>query len=73
MMNSELKISLNTEENVQTTNLCSHFIVVLVQAINLFIKKKPIALAQGLAKQGFGLVYGGGQHWTDGTSGRCHD
>ena len=59
-MNSELKISsLNTEVNVQTTQPLIALYCGSRSGSNPLYKEKAIALAQGLAKQGFGLVYGG--------------
>ncbi|MEG2635451.1 MAG: TIGR00730 family Rossman fold protein [Acinetobacter sp.] len=59
-MNSELKISsLNTEVNVQTTQPLIALYCGSRSGNKLIYQEKAIALAQGLAKQGFGLVYGG--------------
>lgn len=59
-MNSELKISsLNTEVNVQTTQPLIALYCGSRSGNKPIYQEKAIALAQGLAKQGFGLVYGG--------------
>ena len=59
-MNSELKISsLNTESNVQTTQPLIALYCGSRSGNKPIYQEKAIALAQGLAKQGFGLVYGG--------------
>ncbi|MNY92988.1 LOG family protein ORF6 in fasciation locus [compost metagenome] len=59
-MNSELKISsLNTEVNVQTTQPLIALYCGSRSGNKPIYQEKVIALAQGLAKQGFGLVYGG--------------
>lgn len=59
-MNSELKISsLNTEINVQTTQPLIALYCGSRSGNKPIYQEKAIALAQGLAKQGFGLVYGG--------------
>ena len=59
-MNSELKISsLNTEVNVQTTQPLIALYCGSRSGNKPLYQEKAIALAQGLAKQGFGLVYGG--------------
>lgn len=59
-MNSELKISsLNTELNVQTTQPLIALYCGSRSGNKPIYQEKAIALAQGLAKQGFGLVYGG--------------
>ena len=59
-MNSELKISsLNTEVNVQTTQPLIALYCGSRSGNKPIYQEKAIALAQGLAKQGFGLGYGG--------------
>ena len=59
-MNSELKTSsLNTEVNVQTTQPLIALYCGSRSGNKPIYQEKAIALAQGLAKQGFGLVYGG--------------
>ena len=59
-MNSELKISsLNTQVNVQTTQPLIALYCGSRSGNKPIYQEKAIALAQGLAKQGFGLVYGG--------------
>ena len=59
-MNSELKISsLNTEVNDQTTQPLIALYCGSRSGNKPIYQEKAIALAQGLAKQGFGLVYGG--------------
>ncbi len=59
-MNSELKISsLNTDVNVQTTQPLIALYCGSRSGNKPIYQEKAIALAQGLAKQGFGLVYGG--------------
>ena len=59
-MNSELKISsLNTEVNVQTTQPLIALYCGSRSGNKPIYQEKAIALVQGLAKQGFGLVYGG--------------
>ena len=59
-MNSELKISsLNTEVNVQTTQPLIALYCGSRSGNKPIYQEKAITLAQGLAKQGFGLVYGG--------------
>lgn len=59
-MNSELKISsLNTEVNVQTTQPLIALYCGSRSGNKPIYQEKAIALAQGLAKHGFGLVYGG--------------
>ena len=59
-MNSELKISsLNTEVNVQTTQPLIALYCGSRSGNKPIYQEKAIALAQGLAKQVFGLVYGG--------------
>ena len=59
-MNNELKISsLNTEVNVQTTQPLIALYCGSRSGNKPIYQEKAIALAQGLAKQGFGLVYGG--------------
>ena len=59
-MNSELKISsLNTDANVQTTQPLIALYCGSRSGNKPIYQEKAIALAQGLAKQGFGLVYGG--------------
>ncbi|ALV74233.1 TIGR00730 family Rossman fold protein [Acinetobacter johnsonii] len=59
-MNSELKISsLSTEVNVQTTQPLIALYCGSRSGNKPIYQEKAIALAQGLAKQGFGLVYGG--------------
>ena len=59
-MNSELKISsLNTEVNVQTTQPLIALYCGSRSGNKPIYQEKANALAQGLAKQGFGLVYGG--------------
>ena len=59
-MNSELKTSsLNTEVNVQTTQPLLALYCGSRSGNKPIYQEKAIALAQGLAKQGFGLVYGG--------------
>ena len=59
-MNSELKISsLNTEVNVQTTQPLIALYCGSRSGNKPIYQEKALALAQGLAKQGFGLVYGG--------------
>ncbi|MGE8545457.1 MAG: TIGR00730 family Rossman fold protein [Acinetobacter johnsonii] len=59
-MNSELKISSpNTEVNVQTTQPLIALYCGSRSGNKPIYQEKAIALAQGLAKQGFGLVYGG--------------
>ena len=59
-MNSELKISsLNTEVNVQTTQPLIALYCGSRSGNKPIYQEKAIALAQGLAKQGFGVVYGG--------------
>ncbi|MFP8818318.1 TIGR00730 family Rossman fold protein [Acinetobacter johnsonii] len=59
-MNSELKISsLNTEVNVQTTQPLIALYCGSRSGNKPIYQEKAIALAQGLAQQGFGLVYGG--------------
>ena len=59
-MNSELKISsLNTEVNVQTTQPLIALYCGSRSGNKPIYQEKAIALAQGLAIQGFGLVYGG--------------
>ena len=59
-MYSELKISsLNTEVNVQTTQPLIALYCGSRSGNKPIYQEKAIALAQGLAKQGFGLVYGG--------------
>lgn len=59
-MNSELKISsLNTEVNIQTTQPLIALYCGSRSGNKPIYQEKAIALAQGLAKQGFGLVYGG--------------
>jgi len=59
-MNSELKISsLNTQVNVQTTQPLIALYCGSRSGNKPTYQEKAIALAQGLAKQGFGLVYGG--------------
>lgn len=59
-MNSESKISsLNTEVNVQTTQPLIALYCGSRSGNKPIYQEKAIALAQGLAKQGFGLVYGG--------------
>ncbi|MDH1519182.1 TIGR00730 family Rossman fold protein [Acinetobacter johnsonii] len=59
-MNSELKISsLNTEVNVQTTQPLIALYCGSRSGNKPIYQEKAIALAQGLAKQGFGMVYGG--------------
>lgn len=59
-MNSELKISsLNTEVNVQTAQPLIALYCGSRSGNKPIYQEKAIALAQGLAKQGFGLVYGG--------------
>lgn len=59
-MNSELKISsLSTELNVQTTQPLIALYCGSRSGNKPIYQEKAIALAQGLAKQGFGLVYGG--------------
>ena len=59
-MNSKLKTSsLNTEVNVQTTQPLIALYCGSRSGNKPIYQEKAIALAQGLAKQGFGLVYGG--------------
>ena len=59
-MNSELKISsLNTQVNVQTSQPLIALYCGSRSGNKPIYQEKAIALAQGLAKQGFGLVYGG--------------
>lgn len=59
-MNSELKISsLNTQVNVQTTQPLIALYCGSRSGNKPIYQEKAIALAQGLAQQGFGLVYGG--------------
>lgn len=59
-MNSELKTSsLNTEVNVHTTQPLIALYCGSRSGNKPIYQEKAIALAQGLAKQGFGLVYGG--------------
>ncbi|MGF2635132.1 TIGR00730 family Rossman fold protein [Acinetobacter johnsonii] len=59
-MNSELKISsLSTQVNVQTTQPLIALYCGSRSGNKPIYQEKAIALAQGLAKQGFGLVYGG--------------
>lgn len=59
-MNSELKISsLNTEVNIQTTQPLIALYCGSRSGNKPIYQEKAIVLAQGLAKQGFGLVYGG--------------
>ena len=59
-MNSELKISsLNTQVNVQITQPLIALYCGSRSGNKPIYQEKAIALAQGLAKQGFGLVYGG--------------
>ena len=59
-MNSELKTSsLNTQVNVQTTQPLIALYCGSRSGNKPIYQEKAIALAQGLAKQGFGLVYGG--------------
>lgn len=59
-MNSELKLSsLNTQVNVQTTQPLIALYCGSRSGNKPIYQEKAIALAQGLAKQGFGLVYGG--------------
>lgn len=59
-MNSELKTSsLNTEVNVQTTQPLIALYCGSRSGNKPIYQEKAIALVQGLAKQGFGLVYGG--------------
>ena len=59
-MNSELKISsLNTEVNVQTTQPLIALYCGSRSGNKPIYQEKAIALVQGLAKQGFGLAYGG--------------
>ena len=59
-MNSELKTSsLNTEVNVQTTQPLIALYCGSRSGNKPIYQEKAIALAQGLAKKGFGLVYGG--------------
>ena len=59
-MNSELKISsLITQVNVQTTQPLIALYCGSRSGNKPIYQEKAIALAQGLAKQGFGLVYGG--------------
>ena len=59
-MNSELKISsLNTQVNVQTTQPLIALYCGSRSGNKPIYQEKAIALAQGLAKQGFGRVYGG--------------
>lgn len=59
-MNSELKISsLNTEVNVQTTQPLIALYCGSRSGNKPIYQEKAIALVQGLAKQGFGLVYEG--------------
>ena len=59
-MNSELKISsLNTQVNVQTTQPLIALYCGSRSGNKPIYQEKAIALAQGLAKQGFDLVCGG--------------
>ena len=59
-MNSKLKTSsLNTEVNVQTTQPLIALYCGSRSGNKPIYQEKATALAQGLAKQGFGLVYGG--------------